>query len=439
MGSFLPQIAAPRPTMVRHGVLVLLTVMAVLLYLDRFCISIAVEQIGREFDLKDEQKAWILGIFFLAYGVGQVPGGWLGDRLGARVMLLGSVLAWSLFTALTGLVHGMTMLIVLRVLFGLSQAGAYPIAARSNSLWIPFSRRALTSSVIALGGRAGGALAPWATALLITRWGDWRPVFWLYAFLGVAWSAFFWNGFRNSPSAHPRCNAAERNLIAQQLPQAAVDPTGMARGIPWGAMLLSRSLWLQCLLQITGNAAWTFLVTWLPTYYMRVYKLHLNEAGFLSSLPLLAGMAGCLLGGMATDSLTRRLGMRWGRVVLGLASKLVAAAGALACMAARNAEAATLALILMSFATDAGMGATWAYFQDAGGPYAGTMLGWANMFGNVGSFLSPLLLGYLAQQLGWQAALGTCASLFLVAGICWLGVDPRQPLVRSQGSGISNS
>src|SRR5207244_3061933 len=96
--------------------------------------------------------------------------------------------AWSLATALTGLVTGLGTLLAARLLLGVGQAGAYPLAARVQSRWVPFRRRAFASSVVTLGGRAGGALAPALTALLILALDDWRPVFWLYALLGIVWT-----------------------------------------------------------------------------------------------------------------------------------------------------------------------------------------------------------------------------------------------------------
>jgi sugar phosphate permease len=436
MGDLPEAIAAGKPKLhplpasgVRHGVLTITVLMAVLLYLDRICIAVAAPAISKDFDLSRVQMGWVFSAFFLAYALGQVPAGWLGDRLGARLMLAGSVLAWSLFTGLTGLVTGLGMLLAVRLLFGFGQAGAYPIAARIYSLWIPFQRRALANSAITLGGRAGGALAPAVTAQLIFLCGDWRPVFWVYAFLGVGWTVFFASWFRNLPRQHSRCNPAEVHLIEHSRPPEATNPQDAIQGIPWRTMLESPSLWLQCLTQFVSNVAWVFLITWLPTYLMEVYNLDLATSGWLSSLPLVAGMVGCLLGGLATDALTRRVGLRWGRSLLGIASKLLAAVGLLGSVAMNDPIGAILALAFAAFATDTGLGATWAYFQDTGGPYVGTLLGWANMFGNLGASLGPLFWAYLAEKLGWTMALGVSAGLYVVSAVCWLGIDARVSLV----------
>src|SRR5437867_1254134 len=123
LNSSIPQFE--RPTFVRYGVLASLTAMAIILYLDRVCISVAVREIAPALRLTPSESEWVLSAFFLAYALGQIPTGWLGDRAGARWMLTGSMLVWSLFTALTGLAWDLASLLGARFLFGLGQAGAY--------------------------------------------------------------------------------------------------------------------------------------------------------------------------------------------------------------------------------------------------------------------------------------------------------------------------
>ena len=158
-----------RPTKVRHLVVAATTLMAVLLYLDRFCISMAVRFIQEELLLTRFQVGVILSSFFYAYALGQVPSGWLSDRFGARKMLALYIILWSLFTACTGIVYGFFALLVIRIGFGLGQAGAYPTAANVISKWALFSARGAASGIVSLGGRFGGWLAPLLTGWLIIQ------------------------------------------------------------------------------------------------------------------------------------------------------------------------------------------------------------------------------------------------------------------------------
>ncbi len=159
--------APSRPTGVRHLIVLLLTLMSVLLYLDRFCVSFAVDYIKEDLALSQTQVSWFLSLFFWSYALSQVPAGWLADRFGARLMLSIYVVAWSLFTAQMGLVAGFAMLLFARLMCGITQAGAYPTAGGVISRWIPLSKRATASAWVGIGGRMGGAMAPVLTAYLM--------------------------------------------------------------------------------------------------------------------------------------------------------------------------------------------------------------------------------------------------------------------------------
>jgi sugar phosphate permease len=408
----------------------LVTGMSVLLYLDRFCIGMAVPRIAAELGLSKFQISAAFSAFFLSYALAQVPTGWLGERLGTRTMLAGSVLAWSLLTGLTGLVSSLAGLIVVRFLMGLSQAGAYPIAARINSLWVPYGQRALANGLVTMGGRAGFALAPVLTAHLIL-WcnDDWRPAFWLYGLLGVGWVGYFAVKFRNQPTEHAGCNAAEIELIVNSRPPESSNPRGQGVRLPWRVALRSLGLWMQCLAQITSNIAWLFFGTWMPTFLIEQYHLGDRTVGALCSLPPLAGAVGCLLGGIASDRLVRTLGIRWGRSMLGIASKVAAGLFMFLSIFADEPYLATALLVMSAFVNDLGLGATWAYFQDAGGPYVGPLLGFANMFGNLGASASAPLVERVQNAFGWPTAIAVCAGLFVVAGLSWFGIDGSKPMV----------
>ena len=165
--THIPLDSAPRPTGIRHWIILLLTLMSVLLYLDRFCVSFAIDYIKEDLGLSQTQISWFLSLFFWSYALSQVPAGWLADRFGARLMLSIYVVGWSLFTAQMGLVAGFTMLLFARLMCGITQAGAYPTAGGIISRWIPLNKRATASAWVGLGGRMGGAMAPILTAFLM--------------------------------------------------------------------------------------------------------------------------------------------------------------------------------------------------------------------------------------------------------------------------------
>jgi MFS family permease len=553
----------PRPTGVRHVVVTLATLMAVLLYLDRFCLPIATGYVKEELGLDDTQVAWLLSALFWTYALAQVPAGWLSDRFGARLMLTVYILGWSLFTGLLGLAYSFVALLACRFACGLAQAGAYPTSAGIVSKWVPFRSRGLASGVISTGGRMGGFIAPVLTAYLIVAFvppatdsalhaddlldapglcralvregetppdrlaaavrgrlpagaarvakegarqgadlsaGDravllaglnevldgrlvdavdldefavqgecrrlarlppdqlgevqrrrasrllleaaypgqvrkvyghgWRPVMLVYGAAGFVVAGLFWLLVLDRPSEHPACNAAEVALITHGRPATTAGPYGAVGGLPLGALLGSGSLWLSCASQFFTNFGWTFLLTWLPTYLDEVYRDPVVERGWLASVPILLGMGGMLAGGWVTDALTRRVGPRWGRCLPIALTRFVALGAFLACLGVRSPWAATAAFGVAAIATDLGTPALWAFNQDVGGPYAGSVLGWGKMWGNVGAALSPLVLAWvIGPAHRWDRGFLACAAAFLAAGVVALGIDARRTLV----------
>src|SRR6478609_6502406 len=91
--------ASQTPTAVRHWVVVFAVVLAIVTYIDRVCISQAAPLITRDLGLTKSQMGYVFSAFVLAYSLFEIPGGYLGDRMGARRVLVRIVVWWSIFTA----------------------------------------------------------------------------------------------------------------------------------------------------------------------------------------------------------------------------------------------------------------------------------------------------------------------------------------------------
>lgn len=86
------------------------------------------------------------------------------------------------------------------------------------------------------------------------------------------------------------------------------------------------------------------------------------------------------------------------------------------------------ALAITSLCLDLSLPSLWAYAQDVAGPNAGAVFGFGNMLGNFGAALSPLLLGAVSREAGWEGAFAVCASCYLVAAFFGLLLDASKPL-----------
>src|ERR1051325_1979733 len=95
-----------KPTNVRYGVVAFASLVSIILYVDRVCISQTGTTIQNEFKLTDDQMGAVFSAFTLAYALFEIPGGWLGDLFGPRKVLTRIAVWWSIFTAATGWARG---------------------------------------------------------------------------------------------------------------------------------------------------------------------------------------------------------------------------------------------------------------------------------------------------------------------------------------------
>ncbi len=453
--SDLTPVARGRDSRVRYGMVLLAMLVAVLLYLDRICLSTASESVGKDLQLDKEQLSWVLSAFFWTYAAAQLPAGWLGDRYGARWVLTSYVILWSLSTALLGVASGLVSLLVLRLACGLFEAGAYPVCSGIVRNWVPVSHRGFASGVVAVGGRLGGAIAPMLTIQLMLWWSyggehwsqaglepaitSWRPVMVIYGVVGIVIALIFVWLYRDQPSKHPMVTQRELEIIQ---PAVAGDPplvapmsaTASGSSFPLAGMLTSSSLWLMSFVQFASNFGWAFLVTLMPRYLKEVHSVSQQAQGFMQSVPLAAGIAGLLIGGVMTDWATRRWGLQYGRAILLVLSRVIVGLAFVGCLYVRDPIQATLFLAFVGFATDLGIGAVWAYAQDVGGRNCGAVMGWANMWGNLGAALSPIVMGFILKMFvdnavrGWQMAFIFCALVQVIAVLASLGVTAHKKI-----------
>src|SRR5262245_2536567 len=212
-----------RPTSVRYGVLGLACTLSMITYLDRVCFGKAASYLVDDLGLSSvDDLKWAFTAFALSYALFEVPSGWLGDVFGPRRTLIRIVLWWSVFTALTGTVtqegflflSGLMTLALIRLLFGVGEAGAYPNIARALHNGFPARARAVGQGTGWMACRFMGGLTPLVWLLVTVTLGlSWRGAFFLFGVLGVIWCIAFYWWFRDRPSEHPQVNAAEVELI----------------------------------------------------------------------------------------------------------------------------------------------------------------------------------------------------------------------------------
>lgn len=411
-------------TRVRYVVVAFCFALSVITYIDRVCISAAAPAITGELRLTRVQMGAVFSAFTLAYALFEVPSGWWGDVAGARRVLTRIVVWWSLFTALTGTAWNFLSLAACRFLFGAGEAGAFPNCTRIFSRWMPATERGIAHGVIFTGSRLGGSLTPYTVVALIAALG-WRPTFAVFGALGLVWAAAFYVWFRDNPAEKASVNRAELEQIRGG-PESA-EP-GRPR-VPWRALLASGNLWAICLMYGCMFYGWYFYITWLPTYLQEAHGLSAGRSGLYAGMPLLFGAFGCVLGGLLTDTLVRRHGVKLGRRAVGLTSLLAAGAFLLASVFLRDPLQVILAISLSAFCNDLALSACWAVCIDTGKAYAGTVSGCMNTFGNLGGTLSPFLVGVFLERFhSWQLPFYVASAFYFLGALFWLRIDPTEPV-----------
>lgn len=457
--------APTRPSRVRYGVLAFACSLAAITYLDRS--SIGTSQSHQLEALGLDNVAALRSTFMafsLAYALFEVPTGWLGDVFGPRKTLVRIVLWWSLFTALTAAVGidiagitliNLTGLVVIRFLFGMGEAGAFPNITRALHNWFPVTQRGMAQGYVWMSGRLMGGLTPVIWMLLVERLGlHWRAAFVLFGLIGVAWCVAFAIWFRNRPEQKPEVNAAELALI--QAGTAGTTEQAHA-AVPWGTLLRSGNLWAICVMYFLMSYGWYFNIYYLPAYLEEMHGV--EKTSFWGSVykggPLIFGAVGCLLGGWLTDRYVRRTGdRRWGRRVFGMIGHGVCVPLYLYCVIAPGPLSFALALAFTGFFNDLAMGSAWATCQDIGRRHAAIVAGCMNTIGNLGGAAAGWIVGELlvrSQRLhattgvefgvltagakraallpGYEWSFYSFAALYAVSVLLWLCVDATKPVL----------
>jgi MFS family permease len=408
-------------------VIVFAVTLAIVAYIHRVSISYAAPLISSDLGLNREQMGAVFSAFALAYALFEIPGGWLGDWMGPRRVLLLITVWWSAFTAVTGAVWSFGSMWAVRFLFGAGEAGCFPNLTKAFTTWLPAVERVRAQGIMWTFARWGGAFTP-PLVLLVLSFTTWRWAFVIFGSLGLVWAAAFALWFKDNPRNNPRVNSAEMALLAGSEHLASGHGN-----VPWGKLIRSRTVWLLWLQYFLLSYPWYFYITWLPTYLQSPTGRGLSpEASAQYAIfPLLFGGFGSLFCGFISVHMERWVGStRTSRRLLACLGFFSASMFLLLSIQLRDPLWAMLAMGMASFSNDLVMPGAWGTCMDVGGPYAGTLAGSMNMMGNMAGFVAPWLGGYILQRTGdnWNILLYVMAGVYFLGTLCWPFIDPTTPL-----------
>jgi len=416
----------------RWAILAMLFVVTTINYADRATISIAGPEIKKALGLSPVEMGYIFSAFAWSYVLAQLPGGWLLDRFGSKITYFFSIFLWSLFTLFQGTVGFLTggaavaALFALRLLVGVAEAPSFPGNSRITSAWFPTHERGLAAAIFNSAQYFATVLFAPLMGWLVHSYG-WQSVFYFMGALGIV-LAFVWLKTIHAPKDHPGISASELKYIEDG--GALVDLDGakasakVAQVRTWACIkeLLSNRMLLgvyvgqYCITTLTY-----FFLTWFPVYLVQDRGMTILKAGFVASLPAIAGFLGGLFGGWLSDRLAKSgcsLSVsRKTPIVLGM----LMSTSMIAC---NYIETDMLVIAVMSLAFfGKGVGALgWAVVSDTSPKEAGGLSGGLfNTFGNTAGITTPIVIGYIVQGTGsFAGALVFVGANALMAIVCYL-------------------
>ena len=421
--------AATRRTKKRHVVLFILCLLYLISYLDRTAIAVAAPQIMKEFSFSKTQMGIVFSAFFYTYAIFQIAGGMLGDYYGPRRVLTLLMSWWSVFTIVTGMAWNMASMFVIRLMFGLGEAGGFPVATRAMATWFRPEDRGNLQGITHAASRFGAAISPPVAVFLMLKYG-WRAVFYALGLMGLLWAVAFYFYYRDNPKDHKGVNAAEVNLItANRVKVATVRKE--KKKIPWGTILRSRHIWALVFSDFCyGYTLWVYL-TWLPTYLVQNRHFSILKMGIYATFPLLAGMAGDIVGGWSSDHLYKKTGnLRLARCYLIGVAFVASVTFTLLGAYAQNAYSAVYLLSAAMFFLECSNSNLWAIAMDLGGDhFAGTVSGFMNTGQGVAGMISPIAFGAIIDATGsWTIPFFVSTMVLLLGAISILTINPSKSI-----------
>jgi ACS family glucarate transporter-like MFS transporter len=428
--------AAKVQTRTRWMILAVLFAVTTINYADRATISIAGPEIKKALGLDAIQMGFVFSAFAWSYVLAQLPGGWLLDRFGSKITYFFSIFLWSVFTLFTGVAGFVTggaavaLLFALRLLVGAAEAPSFPGNSRIASSWFPTNERGLAAAIFNSAQYFATVLFAPIMGWLVHAHG-WQSVFYVMGALGIL-MAFIWLKTIYAPKDHPSVSQSELKYIqeggalvdldgAQKAP-SQVDTLACIKELLSNRMLLGVYIGQYCITTLTY-----FFLTWFPVYLVQERHMTILKAGFVASLPAIAGFLGGVAGGWLSDRLAKS------GYSLSVSRKLPIVVGMLMSMsmiACNYIETDMVVVAVMSLAFfGKGVGALgWAVVSDTSPKEAGGLSGALfNTFGNTAGITTPIVIGYIVQgtgsfsgalvYVGANAALAICCYLFIVGDI----------------------
>ena len=408
----------------RYQVLTVLSILSMITFLDRIALSSASSSIMSELNISTVQWGWILGMFTIAYAAFEIPTGWLGDKFGGKKILIRVVLWWSLFTILTGFANGFIMLLLVRFLFGMGEAGAYPNTSIVLAKYFPVLERGRAQATIWGASRLGAALTPFIVIPIQQKY-SWNLSFYLLGGVGVVWTLFwvFWH--KEDPKD---CKEMSQDELKFIIDNRELPVEGETTKTSYWSGFKSTNLWFLLAMYFCYAIGAYFFQSWFHTYLEKGRHIPKDALIWASSVPYLLAAIGCFTGGWISDKACLRWGKKWGRRIVPMVGLFVAGICIISASLLSDNLLAIICLGVGMAFMDVTAPVAWAVAMDMGGTKSGAISGTMNTAGLTGAYISTVFFGYLASSYGYYLPVLYIGIMVLIGSFIWLKIDATKKI-----------
>lgn len=372
-------------------------------WLDRMAINMAMPFMAKDLAFGADKMGWILSAFFAGYALFQIPGGILSDRIGPRAVICFALAWWSVFTGLTGLATTFATLIAVRFLFGIGE-GLFPAAVwKVIGQFFTKKNRATANALVLSSVAIGPALTPLILRPVLAHWG-WRVAFYVLGGIGLLTFGLARRFIFDAPQKHPAMSAEElaRFEADAQADLDAAKTDGAPTAGGYKDLFASPVVWALFCTALAGNITMYGWLNWLPTYLMKVKGLDLKGMAFAASLPFAFGAVGCMLSGWVSDKWFRDR-----RKVLVLGCQVLGGLALFGFTRVSDMAGFMVLQCIAGFLLFMSVGAIWAMpMVLLPTRLMGSGSGFINMGGQIGGFLTNIIIGYVITLSGGSYGAG---------------------------------
>lgn len=383
---------------VRWMIIGLIAVATVINYIDRNALAVMWPEISKELGYGKEEYAHLVNAFMVAYAVGQLAFGRIFDKVGTRTGFVLAITVWSIAIALHAFARSLASFFALRLLLGVSEAGAWPGTAKANAEWFPIKERALAQGIFNAGASIGAIISAPLIATLFLLVG-WQSVFLMIGIGGMLWIVPWLIVCKSPPESHPWLSSEEREEILTGRVPVNSDASVEAYKPGLLEVLRHKEAWGIVAARFLIDPIWWLFVSWLPIYLADSFGFDIKQIGLFGWVPFVGAAIGSLLGGWVAG---RLIGAGWS---VGKARKTVIMAGGIVMLPAllATAQASTpLVAVLLIAVILFGFQIAISNIQTLPGDYlagsaVGTLAGFSGMAAVVGVIIANWTVPVLTQ------------------------------------------